>query len=309
MIWFLVIFGSFFVAYLAAWPFYYERRRPLIGTTDRHGAEGDFARLSQGVTHYKWSGPTRGPVAVVIHGLASPMIEMDAVIEGLGGMGYRVLAYDLYGRGLSDAPKGAQNRAYFLRQLSDLLAYLSLREDITLAGYSMGGTIATAFAAEQPHCVKQVVLIAASGVVTRESGFARFCRSVPLLGDWVHAMFMRGRILKSIPKRGPNKELEQIYRAQRRELDRRGYLPALLSSRRGILSEVQEKEHRQLGRQGIQVSAVWAGEDKIVPLSAIGRLAEWNRAAHQEVIEHAGHALTYTHKTQLIAALRAVLHH
>ena len=146
MNWFLGIFGIVFLAYLAVWPFYYERRRPRIGPTQRHGADGEFAQLSQGVTHYRWSGSARGPVAVVIHGLATPMISMDAIAKGLGDIGYRVLAYDLYGRGLSDAPKGAQDRAFFLRQLSDLLAHHNLREDITLAGYSMGGAIATAFA-------------------------------------------------------------------------------------------------------------------------------------------------------------------
>ena len=83
LILFLVIFGTFFVAYLAAWPFYYERRRPAIGPTERHGADGDFAQLSQGVTHYKWVGPTRGPVAVVVHGLASPMPAMEAVAAAL----------------------------------------------------------------------------------------------------------------------------------------------------------------------------------------------------------------------------------
>jgi len=308
LIWFLIIFGSLFVAYLAIWPFYFEWRRPQIGPTERHGAEGDFAQLSQGVTHYKWAGPTRGPVAVVIHGEASPMITMEPVVKGLGDLGYRVLAYDLYGRGLSDAPKGLQDRAFFLRQLADLLAYHGLREDLTLAGYSMGGSIATAFAAEQPHCVKQVILLAPSGLIVNDTRFARFCRAVPLMGDWMHAMFAGQHTLKSIPQRSSNKAVDRILRAQRREVDRRGYLPALLSSRRGIMSEVQENEHRQFGRQGIPVIAIWAQEDRMVPLSALGRLAEWNRAARHEVVNKADHGLIYTHGRQLTQALRAALY-
>lgn len=38
-------------------------------------------------------------------------------------MGYRILTYDLYGRGYSDRPSGKQNREFFLQQLDDLLAY------------------------------------------------------------------------------------------------------------------------------------------------------------------------------------------
>ena len=304
----LVIFGVIWLALLAVWPFYVERRKPAIGPTERHGADGEFAQLSQGVTHYRWGGPARGPVAIVVHGWASPLISMEAIAKGLGGVGYRVLMYDLYGRGLSDAPKGPQNRAFFLRQLSDLAAYHGLRDNITIVGYSMGGSIATAFAAENPHCIKQVVLVAASGLVTNESRFGRFCRCMPLLGDWAHGMFGAGRIKRSIPDRGQTKDIELVLRAQRRDLTRRGYLPSLLASRRGILAEVQEEEHRQLGRKGIPVIAVWAGTDKIVPLQAIGRLAEWNREAHQEVVNHADHALPYTHGEQLAVALRAAMH-
>lgn len=307
-----LVIGSFAVvllAYFAAWPFYVERRRRKIGPDARHGADGEFALLSQGVTHYRWVGSARGPVAVVIHGVASPMISMEALASDLGENGYRVLMYDLYGRGLSDAPKGLQNRAFFLRQLSDLLAVLDLREDITLVGYSMGGAIATAFAAENSVRIKQVILIASSGIFTNESRFARFCRSVPVLGTWVHAMFAEHRIKKAIPKYGETRMIDKVLRAQRRELARRGYLPGLLSSRRGILSEVQEREHRQLGRQGIPVFAIWAEKDKIVPLRAIGKLAEWNRASHQEVVEKADHALPYTHSERLITALRATLRH
>jgi pimeloyl-ACP methyl ester carboxylesterase len=306
--WFIVSLFVFWLALLAVWPFYAERRRPAIGPTERHGADGEFAQLSQGVTHFRWAGPTRGPVAVVVHGVASPMISMEAVAEGLGSLGYRVLMYDLYGRGLSDAPRGPQNRAFFLRQLSDLTARHGLSEDITIVGYSMGGSIATAFAAENTHCIKQVILIATSGVITKESAFTRFCRRTPLLGDWVHGMFVEGRIKRAIPQRGQTKDVEKVLRAQRRELTRRGYLPSLLASRRGILLETQEEEHRQLGRKGIPVAAVWAAEDKIVPVQAIGRLAEWNRSARQEMVPYADHAVPYTHGEQLVSALRAALH-
>lgn len=304
----LVVFGVLSLALLAVWPFYVERRKPAIGVTERHRANGEFAQLSQGVTHYRWGGPARGPVAIAVPGLASPLISMEAIAKGLGDVGYRVLMYDLYGRGLSDAPKGPQDRAFFLRQLSDLAAYHGLREDITVVGYSMGGSIATAFASENASCIKQVMLVATSGVVTNESRFARFCRRVPLLGDWVHGMFAAGRIKRAIPARSQTKAIEAVHRAQRRELTRRGYLPSLLASRRGILTEVQEEEHRRLGRMGIPVIAVWAAADKIVPPQAIGRLAEWNREAHQEVVNYADHALPYTHGEQLAVALRAAMH-
>ena len=292
---------------LACAPFVIEQMRPVVGSTARHGADGDFAQLSQGVTHYRWVGPTRGPVAVLIHGLASPSVCLDQLAEGLGQMGYRVLLYDIYCRGLSDAVPGPQDRAYFLRQLSDLLAHQDATEELTLVGYSMGGSIATAYASENPHRIKRVVIIASAGVQMAETGFARFCRATPVLGDWVHAMFAKRRILDAIPKAARRPAMQRVLMAQRQELRRRGYLPGILASRRGILGEVQEEDHRKLGREDVPVVAIWAEDDKVIPISALGVLAQWNRAARQEVVEKAEHGLPYTHDDELIAALRSAL--
>ncbi len=292
---------------LAVIPFMREMMRPAIGPTARHGADGDFAQLSQGVTHYRWVGPTRGPVAVLIHGVATPSVAMDGVAEGMGAMGYRVLMYDLYGRGLSDAAPGTQDRAFFLRQLSDLLAHQNAGEDLTLVGYSMGASIATAYAAENTYRIKRVILLAGAGVQASESSFARFCRTTPVLGDWVHGMFAKRRIMLAIPKGTRRPAVQKVLMAQRQELHRRGYLPAILSSRRGMLAEVQEEEHRKLGREDVPVVAIWGENDQVIPISALGVLAQWNREARQEVVEGADHALPYTHDDQLIEALRLTL--
>ncbi|MGJ8622027.1 MAG: alpha/beta fold hydrolase [Yoonia sp.] len=307
MDWVVVFFVVAGLVMLAVWPFYLERRRERIGPDARHKSKGAFARLSQGVTHYRWTGSARGPVAIVVHGLATPMQSVEPVAKALGDLGYRVLIYDLYGRGLSDAPRGKQNRAYFLRQLSDLLQYLGLDEDVTLAGYSMGGAIVTAYAAENHFAVKQVILVAPAGIIINENRFARFCRRVPLLGDWVHAAFAGSRIRRSIPTRGATPEVDAVLRAQRKELNRRGYLPSILASRRGMLAELQEREHRQLYRKGIPVCAVWAGLDPIIPQRAIGRLAEWNRNARHEVVNSADHAMPYTHGDAVAKAMRSTM--
>lgn len=288
---------------LAVAPAIKERLRPAIGPKQRAGAEGDFARLSQGVTHYKWVGPARGPVAVLVHGLATPSVAMEGVAEGLGKRGYRVLTYDLYGRGLSDAPLGHQNRAFFLRQLSDLLIHLGVSEEITCVGYSMGGSIVTAFAADNVHRINRVILLAPAGIMTNESDFSQFCRRVPLLGDWSHGMFARRRILSAIPFDSPSPYVQKVLGAQRAELSRRGYLPAILSSRRGLLAETMEQEHRKLGREDVPVVAIWAEDDAVIPISALGVLAQWNRIARQEVVPGADHAVIYTHPQELLEAL------
>ncbi|MEL6682162.1 MAG: alpha/beta hydrolase [Pseudomonadota bacterium] len=292
---------------LAVLPTFLEWARTPVGPDQRRNAAGGFADLSLGVTHYRWVGPARGPVAVLIHGLASPQIAMEGLAEGLGRMGYRVLTYDLYGRGLSDAPEGRQTRKFFVGQLSELLAEQNVKEEITFVGYSMGGAIAAAYAAENPHRINRVILVAASGIVTNESRFSKFCRTIPMLGDWWHGMFVQRRILKAIPVESDSPYVERVLAAQRQELSRRGYLPAILSSRRGMLAASGYKDHRKLAREDVPVIAIWAEKDLIIPISALGVLAQWNRAARQEVVADADHALPFTHTEQLLQALRSAM--
>lgn len=304
--WYLVIF-VLALAGIAALPWWLDWRCTRIGPKERQKAKGDFAVLSQGVTCYRWLGPARGPVAVLVHGIATPSICMVDLAKGLGRMGYRVLVYDLYGRGLSDAPRGRQDGAFFLRQLSDLLDHQNVPEDVTLAGYGMGGAIATLFTARNPHRVTRLMLFASAGIIGSEDRFTRFCRRTPVIGDWVHGIWARRRLLAAIPTDGPDLTLNILQAAQRADLNRRGHLRAILSSRRGILSERLEQEHRKIAGLALPVVAIWAEKDEVIALSALGQLAQWNRDARQEVVPRAGHAMPYSHPTETIKALRIAL--
>lgn len=292
------------IALVAFLPFLDERRRQKMGATARASAEGEFAQLSQGVTHYRWTGPLRGPVAVCVHGLTTPAAVWDGVAEGLAAQGFRVLTYDLYGRGFSDRPKGRQTGAFFMRQLDDLLNDQGVGQDITLLGYSMGGSIATAFAAQNPDRIRQLVLLAPAGVETDAGLLAVIIRRVPALGDWLmHAIFPRMHVRATETERALPTSVPGLIEIQQKELSYKGFVPAVLSSMRGILSERQEEEHRSLHRESVPVLAIWGREDALIPVSAAGRLAEWSRHAQQEVVEGAGHGLPYTHSAEVLAAI------
>ena len=292
----------FILATLAALPFVFEIRRNVIGDRERRGTPGKTAELTQGTTYYQWLGPVRGPIAVAIHDTTMPSAVWDEVAEGLGAIGYRVLVYDLYGRGLSDAPKGPQDRAFFIGQLTDLLADQGIGQDLTLIGYGLGGAIATAFAADQTERVKRLIMLAPLGIERTEDGLARFIRQTPLIGDWLFLMLYGKQLRKGVaaaPSRIGPEQLE--------ELGRKGFLPAVLSSIRGIGQDRQEADHRAIGRADVPVVALWGQHDIVVPLSGLGTLAQWNRAARQEVIAGAGHGLPYTHAAEVIAVLKDVL--
>ena len=279
-------------------PIYQEAKRHPVSAVDRAAAPGDCVALSQGQTYLRWHGPVRGPVIVAIHGLTTPSPVFDALAGLLGGLGYRVLTYDLYGRGLSDQVPGRQNAAYFLRQLDDLLTDQKLGHDVILMGYSMGGAIAAAFAAAQPHRVAQVILLAPAGMALNETRFWHLARRVPVLGEWLVGTF--GARLLAAEAAGDT----PVGRVQRAGLARRGYLGAVLSSRRHFLSVSQQPAHRFLGREDVPVTAIWGGQDPVIPLQALGLLAQWNRNAVQDVVPDADHSLPWRHAEAVAEILR-----
>ena len=101
---------------------------------------------------------------MLIHGLTIPSIAYAALVPILVGAGYRVLLYDLYGRGYSDAPEGVPYDAkLYVTQLALLLQHLKW-DRARIVGFSMGGAVAAAFVAAFPELAERdVVLVASAG--------------------------------------------------------------------------------------------------------------------------------------------------
>ncbi|MCF2871721.1 alpha/beta hydrolase [Octadecabacter sp. G9-8] len=295
------------IAGVASIPWLAESRR-YSADEFRKKAPGRFAKLSQGVTHYQWLGRARGPVVVCIHGLTTPSPVWYAIAEGLADLGYRVLVYDLYGRGFSDAPRGPQTGDFFARQLSDLLDHQDLAEDVTLMGYSMGGSIGTHFTAKHPSRVRRLILLASGGAWLREDKLTEICRKTPIIGDWLHAVIVARRDRRALRTRlGRIFDIRGIVELQLAEYESRGFLRSVLSSRRHMLSDMQEDAHRAIGREGVPVVGIWAEKDEMIPLKSLGTTTQWNRSLRQEVIQDADHDVGFTHSKDVIDVLRDVL--
>jgi 3-oxoadipate enol-lactonase len=105
----------------------------------------DGARLSYSVH----PSPTPGaPRLVLVHSLALDRTIWDDVIAALGGEA-EILAYDCRGHGRSGHRAGAFRAESFARDLDELLDHLGWPR-ATIAGCSMGGCVAMAFAGLSP---------------------------------------------------------------------------------------------------------------------------------------------------------------
>lgn len=293
------------LVFLAALPWLAERWRRAMNRAARRVAPGRFVRLSDGDTHYEWHGAAHGPVLILTHGLTTPSWVFAGLVRGLGMMGYRVLSYDLYGRGFSDRPRRPQTRQFFIRQLRELIAALEIDGPVTLMGYSMGGAIATIMASEEPARVERLILLAPAGIAYRPAPLLARARRWGSLGNWLWGV-LGARHLRRAARAGEGlpTAIPEMHRLMVRETGFRGYLRSVLSAERHFLTERLEEEHLGIVLNGVPVLSVWGEEDRTIPLSALGRLTEWNRDAYKIVIPGAGHALVYTHPKQILEALQ-----
>lgn len=295
---------------VAMWPFWRERNRLVMDATARANATGQFVKLSDGMTHYEWIGQPDGPIAICVHGLTTPSFVWKGLAPALGALGYRVLIYDLYGRGYSDRPAGLQDSTFFLRQLNELLDSQEVTGDLTVFGYSMGGAVATCFAAAHPERMREMVLLAPAGLRLPQLGWRARLGLRRGIGDWLMLLTYPAIRRKSVEdERALPTTVPDIFDLQERELSYRGFVPAVLSSFRGLLAESFEWRHRNIADAQIPLLTILGGRDPLIPPSLAGRLIEWNRMAQVEIVADAGHGLPYTHNDDIMKHLRGFLRH
>jgi pimeloyl-ACP methyl ester carboxylesterase len=251
---------SFLLFITVSLPLLRHVRCSRITPAVRDKALGKFLLLSRGYTHYDIAGPENGPVIIFIHGFSVPYYMWDKNFKILARTGFRVIRYDLYGRGLSDRPPVVYNRALFVTQLAELLDSLSLKGLVHLAGNSMGGAIAAAFAAEFPERVGKVILI------------DPFCEKlnigllrIPGIGEYLAASFF----IPSLPRR----QLNDFYRSWnfadwpklfREQMRYKGFGRALLSTLRNFLSYDPTPDYQRINRQRKPVLLIWGAEDHTI---------------------------------------------
>ncbi|PIL32015.1 hypothetical protein GSI_06719 [Ganoderma sinense ZZ0214-1] len=126
---------------------------------------GNYAPLLYGRVRYWIVGPEDGTKVVLIHGISTPSVTWTHIGPYLAERGFRVLVYDLYGKGYSQAPVTTYNPYFFVAQLALLLQYVRW-DSAHIVGFSMGGGIAGVFTASLPHLVAgKTVFISSAGLV------------------------------------------------------------------------------------------------------------------------------------------------
>jgi len=259
----------------------------------RRRAPGQFIRLPEGMTHFQLSGPADGQTVVLIPGFSTPYNVWDPTYDGLTRAGFRVLRYDLFGRGWSDRPVAAYDADFYIKQVADLLDALAIRQAVDIAGISMGGPIAVTFAARHPTRVRRVLLFD-PGYFT---GFQlNFPLRAPLLGEYHMAVTVAPGLPKSQwkdfahPERYP-RYLDTYYEQMRYP----GFRRALLATLRNYVSKDSSGDYVTLGKSGKPVLLIWGKDDKDTPIELSKKILEAVPQAEFHPVDDAAHIPHYEH--------------
>ncbi|TFK79834.1 alpha/beta-hydrolase [Polyporus arcularius HHB13444] len=273
---------------------------------DNYYPGGAYAKFPNGAVRYWLIGPEHGKRVVLIHGLSVPAIIWKDVAPQLAARGYRVLLYDLYGRGYSDAPHTTYDVNLYTTQLALLLQYVGWSK-ADIVGVSMGGGIAAAFVAQFPHLVTDKVVLIASAGLMESSDMSRTTKflSSPLMQVVASSYPFRLYLQYLADQKASDDPISELVRIQSAYLP--GYNAALASSIRDGPLRSLAPQFAALGRHsrktGGKVLVIWGTADKVVPYRYASRVQTLIPHSELVTIDGGPHDITITHGDEVSRAL------
>ena len=143
---------------------------------------------------HEW--PSKGPAVVCIHGLTANHTCWQSLADILAP-DYRLIAYDVRGRGESDKPPKGYSLEIYAQDLGALLDHFGLKSAIIM-GHSGGANQGLYFAARFPKRVRKLILID-GGLDVRAEVFDSIAPAVNRLGVEFPSMEVFLQMLQGLP--------------------------------------------------------------------------------------------------------------
>jgi pimeloyl-ACP methyl ester carboxylesterase len=255
----------------------------------------------------------KGPNLVLLHTLRTQLDLFEKMIPELSRR-FTVYALDYPGHGYSDIPKARYDAAFFTQAVEGFLDKLDLR-DVTLAGVSIGGSIALIVASRRNPRVARVIAVnpydyAKGRGMARSSlfgWFVTYASLVPVIGETV--MRLRNSLIMGAVLRGGVAEKDSIPPPLLREMyligNRPGHYRAFLSLLRN--AETWEAATKDYGRIEVPVMLIWGEQDWARP-SEREQDRDLIPNVQMTTLQHGGHFLALDRPqelTQLIVRFAA----
>ncbi|MBT3321224.1 MAG: alpha/beta hydrolase [Anaerolineae bacterium] len=280
-------------------PFPYIHETQKITPSFRKERGGSFIALSNGYTHYELFGDENAETVVLVHGFTVPNFIWEPTFNILTKAGYRVLRYDLFGRGYSDRPKADYTLNFFANQLHDLLNSLNITKPINLFGLSMGGPITATFTVLYPESVKKLALFAPVGVDALHSSVLKLLK-LPLVGELLMGLFGAKKLVDGIGKDFYDPKLIANFTEKyKTQLKISGFGRAILSTIRNDALSENRAIYERVTKTNIPLLLIWGEQDKTVPYVQSSQMQASLKRAHFFPIPNSGHIPHYENAAEV----------
>ncbi len=254
----------------------------------RDALGGSYEELADGTTHYQLRGAAGGQTVVMLHGGTVPLWTWELQVPALVAAGFRVLCYDMFGRGYSDRPALTYDRALYRRQLGQLLDALGLALPVDLVGTSFGGAVAVDFAQHTPDRVRRIALIAP--VVHSVNNPLLAPLRLPGLGELLMRTVVAPKLAARAAEFFAHTATPEVYlRRYTEQMTYRGFARSLLSMVRSDALGDFRDAYRVVGAQHRPVQLIWGSADTEITSAAIADARAALGAVDYHQLDGAGH--------------------
>lgn len=282
-----------------------------------------------GAMNYSLEGPESGEIVLCFHGLNASRTMFKQIAPALAKAGYRVLAFDLYGHGLSNAPpvslwpcrrcrgfpcgtrRGRYDLDFFVEQTSELLASLDLSDQrLNLVGFSLGGSLAVAFAQQFPEKVLRMCLLSPAGCLPKLPKKycllkTFWCILIPLANHLLSpCCYRKDKFSKSMKGEDPEVIQSMWSRMVWSLFIKKGVASASLATMLRVPWSGLENLFKDVGRDPRPVLLLWGKDDPLNPTTnAAKKVHELFGNSYLLVIKDAQHIVIADQPQQVFNAL------
>lgn len=258
-------------------------------------SESRILPLENGLrVHYRDVGPRNAPAIVLVHGFSASLHTWEPWVAHLK-RDYRVISLDLPGHGLTNClEEGRIGTEQFVQTVDAVTRALGV-DRFTLAGNSMGGGVAWAYALAHPDRLDALVLVDASGWPETASEKKGDPLVFKLLANPLARRLMKNTDMTFLVRGGlrdsfanpdlATDEMVNRYTALSRAPCHRDALMALSSGR----DAHQEASAAALGQIRVPTLILHGEQDHLIPVSAGRKFADAIPGAELVTYPEAGH--------------------
>ncbi len=282
---FFVVIAAF--ASITAYQYYNEDTSDFEAA--RKLSNEQFLELEAGNTRYQIFGQEGNPTIVLIHSFNGFLESWNPNIEYLVKAGYRIVVYDLWGRGLSSSPRTNLSLTVFRDQLDAIINHSGATK-VYLVGSSFGCVIAADYALHNPGRVEKLVFIGPAGFPSETDKTSELVNA-PILGDVIFHYFGKRILKEKVEAYFVNKEANWAIEMWEKYAEYPGFTRSALSTLRHSPVLDYTEGWRNQGSLGKPILFVWGKQDVSFPYSNTEKAAALMPHAEIVAIEGAAHWL------------------